>query len=127
VSVSFNPVSGLAIIRADIQGPAGRAVVRAAVDTGSTYTTVDSDILESVGAIPAPGAGVLRMRTANGISFAQRVSLIRFAALGKEVLDYPVISITIQTDLQIDALIGLDFLRNHKLTIDFNHGTIELN
>jgi hypothetical protein len=126
VSISFYPASGLVIVRADIEGPLGQAVLRLAVDSGSTFTTVDSQILASVGAIPEPSASILRMRTANSIFSAQRVSISRFAALGKELWDYSVISIPIQADVQIDGLLGLDFFRNHKLTIDLNNGTIEL-
>jgi predicted aspartyl protease len=114
------------IVRADIEGPNGRAVLRAAIDTGSTYTTVDSEILASIGAVPEPGASALRVRTANSNSTGHRVLLSRFAAIEKELWDYTIVSIPIQADLQIDALIGLDFLRNHKLAIDFTNGTIEL-
>jgi hypothetical protein len=126
VKVSFRGVSGLVIVRADLQGPQGRIVLRIAVDTGTTYTTIDSSILASVGIEPGPQSRPLQLTTALGIGSAFRLTAMRFKALGEEHADFPVISHRLPPVLGIDGVLGLDFFRNRKLTIDFRNGFIEL-
>ncbi len=55
----------LLLTKAAISGPAGVRVVRLLVDTGSTYTILPAEVLESVGCSPASSTDHVRLAVAN--------------------------------------------------------------
>ena len=50
----------------------------------------------------------------------------RIAALGVERMNFPLIAHTLPPSASIDGLLGLDFLRGCRLTVDFRTGRITL-
>jgi hypothetical protein len=48
MSVPLDPQRGLVIVRAELWGPSGSAVLRLALDTGATSTVVNVAILVSL-------------------------------------------------------------------------------
>lgn len=53
MSFPFNSQQGLIIVRAELWGPSGSAVLQPAVDTGATGTLVNEGMLVAVGYDPA--------------------------------------------------------------------------
>jgi predicted aspartyl protease len=63
----------LLLTKAAISGPAGVRVVRLLVDTGSTYTILPVEVLESVGCSPAASTDHVRLITGSGYLIAPKV------------------------------------------------------
>jgi predicted aspartyl protease len=126
VSFRFDPGRGLVIVRAEVTGPAGSVGLRLALDTGATGTLVNADMLVLIGLDPAASGDRTRITTGSGVEYVARVVVPRIDALGIARESLPVLCHTLPPTTQIDGLLGLDFLRDRKLTIDFKAGIVRL-
>ena len=126
MSSSFNPGRGLIVIGAELDGPSGSAILRLALDTGATSTLVNVAMLVAIGYDPALAADRVQVRTGSGVEFAPRIELKRLAALGQERFGFPVLGHTLPPSAGVDGLLGLDFFRGLRLTIDFRAGQLQL-
>jgi predicted aspartyl protease len=126
VRIPFNPKQGLIVITAQIWGPTGDTVVRLALDTGATSTLLNAAVLLIIGYDPALAPHRVRMTTGSGIEFVPRLMVQRIEALGRELTSFPLLCHTLPPSASIDGLLGLDFLRDRRLTIDFRTGQVTL-
>lgn len=96
------------------------------VDTGSTFNMVPWYMAEELGYKPAMSNQYVPINTANGQIHVPKVLIEETAAVGKSAFD----CITLVHDLpetsRVDGLLGLSFLKNFKLSIDFGNGTLEI-
>jgi predicted aspartyl protease len=126
MSVKFNPRQGLVVLRARIEGPTGKALLRLALDTGATATTLSAAPLVAVGYDPATASERVEFTTGSGVEFAARITLLKIRALAREEVRFPVLCHTLPPSAGVDGVLGLDFLRGRVLTIDFQNGTATL-
>jgi len=126
VSHPFDPSAGLVIVEAEIWGPTGVIGVRLALDTGATGTLVNSETLVAVGHDLAASKDRTRITTGSGVEYVARIVVPSVRALGIVRRNLPVLCHTLPPMAQIDGLLGLDFLRGKKLTVDFKSGRIRL-
>jgi len=126
VSLPFDPQQGLIIVRTELWGPTGSALLRLALDTGATATVVNIAMLVAVGYDPALAPTRVHVTTGSGVEYAPRVTLSRILALGQERVDFPVLGHTLPPSAGVDGLLGLDFLRGQSLTVDFRTGHVTL-
>jgi hypothetical protein len=77
MSFPFEPQQGLIIVRAELWGPSGSAVLRLALDMGATGTVVNVGMLVAVGYDPALVPDRIQVTTGRGIEFVPRVSWTR--------------------------------------------------
>lgn len=122
----FDPQQGLIIVRAEMRGPTGSAVLRLAIDTGATGTVVSVGMLVAIGYDPALVPDRVQVTTGSGVEFAPRVVLDRIMALGQERMRFPVLGHTLPPSAGVDGLLGLDFFYGRCLTIDFHAGHVTL-
>jgi hypothetical protein len=101
-------------------------VARLALDTGATSTLVNAAVLLTVGYDPALAPDRVRMTTGSGVEFVPRLTVQRIAVLARQVTSFPLLCHTLPPSASIDGLLGLDFLRDRRLTIDFRTGQITL-
>ena len=66
-------IGSLLVTKAAISGPAGVKVVRLLVDTGSVYTILPVEVLESIGCSPAVSPEHVRLITGSGYVMAAKV------------------------------------------------------
>jgi predicted aspartyl protease len=126
MSFVFDPHQGLILVQAEISGPSGIAVLRLALDTGATTTLINAGMLVSLGYDPALSSDRVQVTTGSGIEFAPVVNLNRLRTLEQERTDFPTLCHTLPPSAGVDGLLGLDFFRNQKLTIDLRAGEITL-
>ena len=126
MSFSFDPYQGLVIVRAELEGPSGNAVLRLALDTGATGTLINVGMLVSIGYDPALVPDRLQITTGSGVEFVPRIKLSKISALGQERANLPVLCHTLPPSAGVDGLLGLDFFRGQSLVVDFRSGQISL-
>jgi len=114
------------IVRAEVTGPSGNALLRFALDTGATGTIVNAGPLVAIGYDPALTPNRVQVTTGSGVEFAARVKVSKLVALGQERTDFLLLCHTLPPSTGVDGLLGLDFFRDQKLTLDFRNGEMEL-
>lgn len=71
--------------------------------------------------------GHMEITTAGGRQVSPVGSISRIGTFGLERIDFPVIRQDLPSGTPFDGLLGLDFFRGQRLTIDFREGLITLN
>lgn len=116
----------LLITKAAIAGPEGIKILSLLVDTGSSYTIIPVEALESCGCSPAKAKKHLRIVTGSGFVVAPVVQLNWFSTLGVKVDNFSVVAHTLPFSGPIDGLLGMDFLRKVKARIDLENSLVEI-
>lgn len=122
----FDPTRRLIVLPATVIGPAWSAIARMALDTGSTNTILNSDVLRIVGIEPATPVIPHELVTASVSAHYPEAHLPRIEALGKTAFNLRVACLDLPGELQLDGLLGMDFLAGSILTIDFKEGIVDL-
>lgn len=126
MSIRFDGQHGLIVVRAQITGPSGIAIVRLALDTGATRTLINAGLLVAVGYDPAATLERTEVTTGSGVEFAALVAISKIVAIGQERADFPVLAHTLPPSAGVDGVLGLDYLRHQVLRIDFQNGRLTL-
>jgi predicted aspartyl protease len=121
----FDPGEGLIIAEARLWGPNGSDAFLFGLDTGATETVVSVDNLAFLG-YSLSNSERANVFTASAIEFAPRVRVQRIGALGHERSDFPVLAYNLPAEIGVDGMLGLDFLRGLRLTVDFREGQLSL-
>lgn len=104
-------------------------IVKLVMDTGASNTTITPDAVLGLGYnLSKAKQGPLSI-TASGVVPSKIITLSKLFAMGEIVED---IDVSIQqfpaelTNLNIQGLLGLDFLRHFNVNISFSSGLIEI-
>jgi predicted aspartyl protease len=102
-------------------------VLRLALDTAATHTTLDSNMLYLAGYELKNSKGEVEVETSNGIILVNSYEIKQVECLGIsrksfEIQVYDFLAHGIISNY--DGVIGLDFLQNHKICIDFRKNEI---
>jgi len=119
LTFSFDPRNGLIIVRAELTGPSGNAILQLALDTGATTSLINVAMLVAIGYDPALSTDRVQVTTGSGVEFAPRVELQRLTALGQERYGLQLLGHTLPPSSGVDGLLGLDFFRGLHLSVDF--------
>jgi Aspartyl protease len=122
----FNPGSKSIFVQADATGPLRSASFNLLLDTGATRSLIKRSALIYLGIDPDQSTRHIQMTTGSKVEIVPIVVLTRFSALNQHRFGFSIIAHTLPTNSAVDGLLGLDFLRNHVLTIDFPAGRIDL-
>ena len=100
-----------------------------ALDTGATHSIIDLTTLLIIGFTLKDVIKTVQLETGKGIVDAYVFKVNKFSSLDKEALNmeicaYDFIGNSIFSDFE--GVLGLDFLRNSELNINFIENTIEL-
>ena len=127
MSFPFDAQQGLIVVRAELSGPTGTAILRLALDTGATSSVINVGLLVALGYDPALSPERIQVTTGSGVEFAPRVIVERINALGHLQTNFPVLGHTLPPSAGVDGLLGLDFMREWQLVVDFRDGQVSLN
>jgi predicted aspartyl protease len=125
VSFPFHAQSGPVILHAEIVG-LGAILLRRALDTGATTTSINTAALVKIGYDPALATARVQVTTGSGVEYVPRLQIARLKALGQERMQFWVLSHTLPPSATIDGLLGLDFLRGQMLAVDFRQAIVSL-
>ncbi|OQY59755.1 MAG: hypothetical protein B6245_05070 [Desulfobacteraceae bacterium 4572_88] len=110
--------------RAYVRGIEKEYFPRLLIDTGSTYTIIAQEILETIGCSPARSCQREYVATANGYMIIPAVQIKRFSCLGQYWDDMLVLAHTFPSSTYIDGLLGMDFLSKYLFEIRPKSGKV---
>ena len=124
---SFDLNEGIIIVPCRIHGPSGKKIViRLALDTGATTTTVNWEALMWAGYDPASTKDRVKMITGTGEEYVPQLKLVKFEALGISKSNMQVLCHTMPASSTVDGVIGLNFMQDLKLSINFKDRVLEI-
>ncbi len=117
------------IIAADItlEGEEGtKRRIRAALDTGATYTMIPWEIAEALGYKPELSKEKVTLITASGVETAPIIEIKRVRFLGESIDNVSVVCHDLPPRSYVVGLLGSSFLRHFNITIDYRKGILEI-
>jgi predicted aspartyl protease len=114
------------VVEAEITGPNRSMTLPLILDTGATTSLIKETVLLALGYDLANVTDRVQMTTGSVVTSVPRVVLTRLTALGQHQFGFRVLSYTLPSIVSVSGLLGLDFLRDRTLTIDFRGGLITL-
>jgi predicted aspartyl protease len=94
------------------------------IDTGANYTVLSWATLISLGLDPASSTVRQCITTANGLDWMPMVKLEEFHAFGQTVTQFPVLAYTVPLGSQVSGVLGMDFLRQFPIKLDFKQAIV---
>lgn len=128
MSLSFDPKrEGLIIVPTRLLGPKENTLVRLALDTGAMDSMINAGMLHLVGYDIASSQGErVQLTTGSGVEYVPRIILKEIQALGLTRQNYTILCHTLPPSATVDGVLGLDFFRGYKLTVDFRKGFVRV-
>ena len=126
MSYPFDPRHGPILVKAEATGPARTLALQLILDTGATTSLLNDGVLSALGYDLTSVTNQVPMTTGSSVTVVPKVILTRLMALGRHRIGLPVLAHTLPVGALVDGLLGLDFLRDGSLTIDFRSGRITL-
>lgn len=114
------------MIPARARGPLESRTILLALDTGSGYTVLTPNLIEALGYQVTGDNPTTRIATVTEVVTRPRVTVDEVLALGLRRSGLEVVVSALPRGVGFHGLLGLDFLHNSRLTIDFRRGEIEL-
>jgi len=125
-ALSFNVESSLVVVPVTVKVGANILEYKFAVDTGSTVTMIDIDLMSDIGYEKSDSIQTVRTVTASKSETAYEFQIDNIRAIGLTRRNFKVISRSLPVGLGIDGLLGLNFFKNRELTIDFKLSEIRI-
>ncbi len=124
----FDPAAPVLVVFATIQGkqPTQRRRLKVALDTGAIYTMIPWEIARALGYQPELSRQQIEMMTASGMAIVPLIKVKEFRSLGQTVKGLELLVHDLPSAGRVEGLLGLNFLRAFKLTLDFKRGILEL-
>ena len=120
----LDPVSGILLCKARISNKPQFMFIKLAVDTGASITMIPSENALAIGIDPSISKRHIEIATANGTILTPIVTIPSFSCFGIEIKNMDVICHNLPTESAVGGLLGLNFLRSAKITIDFSRNMI---
>ncbi len=128
----FDPTYGLIYLKAKISrrkenGRIKDLILNLALDTGATGTVISQKRLIGLGYKLKDAEDEMLITTGSGLISVLKIRVENLAALGKDKSNFLILAHDLPPTASVDGVLGLDFLRENVLTIDFKQGELELN
>ncbi len=113
-------------IKVRIEGERDAKKIDMALDTGATYLMLPWEISEILGYEPELSPGRINMITASGVEKVPLITLKAVSVLGKSANNVQAIVHDLPQESYVDGLLGLSFLKNFRICLDFKKGVLEI-
>ena len=122
----FDAKQGLIVVQAKVIGPTHSVMAELALDTGCEQTSINRRVLESIGYDLETIEDSRSMITGSGIVTTPELRIRQIQALSRRRQNLKIFCHDLPAELEVDGMLGLDFFRDRRLTLDFKTGKIEL-
>ena len=110
---------GIITLHARLYGPQACRLIRVALDTGASYTVISPRIISELGYGSKKYKRRVVMTTASGTIAAPLVALNAIQCLGQKISAFRIACHDLPSELMIEGLLGLDFLRRFDVYLRF--------
>ena len=107
----------LLLVRVFVEGDSGKAYPKLLLDTGSAYTLISKEILESIGCSLALAKRTQRIITGSGYEIVPVIQVNRFHCMGSLLEEFEILAHTLPIGAYVDGLLGMDFLGRFDIEI----------
>ncbi len=121
----FNPNANSIQLVADVEGTMVTRVTLV-LDTGATRTTLDIDAMIDAGLDPTQAARTVQVTSASAVHQVPLLTINRLEIAGVSVSNLDVLCMNLPAGIQIDGVLGLNFLRHFNLFLNFRKGVLVL-
>ena len=126
VKIKFDSDSNVIIVDVDIKNKERQKKIRMALDTGATYVMIPWEVSESLGLEPEVSKERIEIIAASGVGKVPLVELPLISVGKTEVKSVKAMVHDLPAKSYVDGLLGLNFLRNFDLYINFKDGYFEI-
>lgn len=123
-ALRFNPKSPNIIVHAKIKSRYS-ATTTLVLDTGASLVVLPWKLVTMIG-IKIDPTKTVRTTTATTVETVPEVIIPKMDVLGKTVKSVKALIKDLPPESPADGLLGLSFLKNFKLTLDFKNGVMTL-
>lgn len=120
----FEPAKNIIICHAEIIGRKGRICLKMAFDTGASYTMIPVEAAVAVGYEPLRSKRKIEIITGSGIEYVSVIVVPKFKAFGVEIRNMEVVCHNLPSQSAVEGLLGLNFITQAGLIIDFSKNLI---
>lgn len=113
-------------LKVRVEGKREVKKVDMALDTGATYVMIPWEIAEVLGYEPELSKERINMITASGVEKAPLITLKAVDVLGKRAENIRAIIHDLPQESYVDGLLGLSFLKNFRVCLDFREGILKI-
>lgn len=122
----FDSALPIVVVEVELEGAKVTERVRMALDTGATYTMIPWEVARALGLNPEVSMKRVDIITASGSERVPLVNLKSLALFDQKVEDLEVAVHDLPSRSYVDGLLGLNFLRNFRISMDFGRGVLEI-
>jgi len=124
---NFDPSASVIVVDCEFRQADIRIHANLVFDTGATYTMISWAIADKLGLNPQKSRSSVPFHTASGHVEAPLVRLEELNVKGARVFHLDLIVHDLPEEARVDGLLGLNFLKNFSVNLDFQKGvgTIE--
>lgn len=120
----FDPASSVIVVDAELRA-SHSAISTLVLDTGASYLVISWKLVNALGITIDPKR-TIQTTTATTVETVPQVRIPSVSVIGKTLKNVEAIVKDLPQETHVDGLLGLSFLKNFKLTIDFKKGLLSL-
>ena len=122
----FDISASVIVVESELEGVNVSEIIKMVLDTGATYTMLPWKIARVLGLKPEVSERNIDIITASGVESVPLVNLKSIRLFDKKVSNIDVVIHDLPAKSYVDGLLGLNFLKNFNLYINFKEGYFEL-
>jgi predicted aspartyl protease len=123
IEFPFDPKDNLIVVPVEVHGESQLVTLNMAVDTGATWTILPIKTCSIIGAVHQRRISIV---TGSRVESAHLMTIPLIKAFGINVTNFKVVAHDLPSSLLVDGLLGMNFLKRVKLTIDFHKNVIKI-
>ena len=122
----FNKEKNIIVLPVEIKVNQKIIRVTLALDTGASYVMIPWEIAEALELKPELSREFTEVITASGVEKVPIVYLEMVSVIGEAAQNVKAVVHDLPEKSYVDGLLGLSFLRNFKVTLDFKEGMLHI-
>lgn len=122
--IKFDPTANNLVVEVHFEGKFAQNAYFV-LDTGSSFTIIPWRLAQELG-LKIDSQKTTQIITASSIETTPQATIPKMSVMGKTAKNVACLVHDLPPQTTVDGLLGLSFLKNFKLTIDFQRGILSL-